>query len=519
MGVSLHKIFTVIFFYYSALISVANEQLGSYINEYYEVLALSGIIERPTLMYQSLSRNAWELPADDVDHPWKKRMEREEDWNLGEGVNWNIVSPELLLSFNTSYAQGFNDGSLWQGKGVNSRITGGINLNWKWLSATLAPELWFAQNQGFELMPSDPALSQYSYPTWNVDHIDMPQRFGDDPLIGYGLGQSDLRLNIGSFTLGASNENLWFGPAQVNPILMSNNASGFPHVDIGIRKVRTFIGDVEFDLVWGRLTESGHFDEEESNDQRLFSSLTFAYSPFFLDSLTLGVGRVMYTTWQNLDINDFTVVFNPLILGLDDRDQVISFLIDWFFTSAMFNVYLEWARNDYSPGLRWALSYPQHSQGYTLGFRKAISTKRKGYVEITTELTELARTKDADDICPSFYRHSQVIQGYTHLGQVMGASIGPGSNTQFFGVDYYDSWGKASLSIQRIAYDQDYYFAKFFTPDNENVEWIVSAGSVIFLSSIDLNIELAFSDNWNRNYVKDNDVYNLHVATSCRYNF
>ena len=129
MGVSLHKIFIVIFFCCSALMSAANEQLGSYMNEYYQVLALSGFVERPTLMYQSLSRNAWELPADDVDHPWKKRMEREENWNLGEGVNWSIISPELLLSFNTSYAQGFNDGSLWQGKGVNSRITGGINLN------------------------------------------------------------------------------------------------------------------------------------------------------------------------------------------------------------------------------------------------------------------------------------------------------------------------------------------------------------------------------------------------------
>jgi hypothetical protein len=509
----------ILLFYFSAFGGSANEQIGSYMNEYYELLALAGIVERPALIYHSLSRNTWQLPPPSIDHPWKVRMEREKDWGRSEGVNWNVISPALMLSYNTSYALGSNDGSIWQGKGVNSRISGGMNLDWKWISATLAPELWFARNKEFDLMPSDPSLSEYSYPNWRSHHIDMPQRFGDDPVIGYGLGQSDVRVNIDWFTLGFSTENLWFGPAQVNPILMSHNASGFPHADVGIRKVNTFLGDIEFNLVWGALVESDYFDDEESNDYRLFSSLTFGYRPFFLESLTLGFARVMYTTWANLSIDDFTVVFNPLVPGLDDRDQMLSFIIDWLLPKATFNAYLEWARNDYSPDLRWALSYPQHSQGYTVGFRKLISLNQTRFLSITAEITELVRSKDADEICPSYYRHYVVTQGYTHLGQVMGAAIGPGSNTQFLGVDYYASWGKASVFFQRIGYDHDYYLENFDVPDNENVKWTAGVGGVVFLSPLDIKAKLALSDNWNRNYEKNNDVWNLYGMVSLTYHF
>ena len=505
----------ILLVFFAAQGCAANEQVGSYLDEYYEVLALSGIVERPTLVYQSLSRNAWYLPPASIDHPWKLRMECEKAWNRSEKANWNVISPKLLFSYNTTYAHGYNDGSLWQGKGANSMIFGGLNLSWKFISATIAPELWFAQNQEFDLMPPNPMLSEYSYPN---SGIDAPQRFGDDTVFGYGLGQSDLRLNIGWFTLGLSNENLWFGPAQVNPVLMSNNASGFPHIDIGARKVNTFIGDVECNLVWGALIESDYFDEDESNNYRLFSSLSFAYSPFFLENLTLGVGRVMYTPWKNLTVDDFTLMFDLSVRGVDDRDQMISFIIDWFLPKAMFNAYLEWARNDYSPNLRWALSYPQHSQGYTLGFQKLISTKENNIFSIVAEFTELVRTKDADDICPSFYRHGIVMQGYTHLGQVMGAAIGPGSNSQFLETTYYDRWGKLSAFIQRVAYDQDYYFANFTIPDNENVEWTYGVNAIIFVKSIDLGLRIAVSENWNRNYESGNDVWNFHGMVSVKYN-
>jgi len=512
------QVLVILSLLYYALSGSANEQIGTYMNEYYEVLALAGMVERPALIFKSLSRDSWQLPPEGESHPWILRMAIEKTWNQSEGVNWNLISPQLLISYNTSYAHGSNDGSFWQGRGINTMLSGGLNLNWQWISATIAPELWFAQNQEFDLMPPNDSLSEYSYPAGQIDY---PQRLGDDPVIGYSFGQSDVRLNIRWFTLGLSHENLWFGSAKVNPILMSNNASGFPHIDIGVRRVNTLLGDIEFNLVWGALTESDYFDEDESNNYRLFSSLTFAYSPCFLDSLTLGVSRVMHTTWENLSFNDFIVVFDPLKPDTtdDDRDQLISFLIDWFLIEAMFNVYLEWARNDYSPDLRWALSYPQHSEAYTLGFRKLLLMKANKLISITAEITQLVRTQDADNGSGSYYRHYIVTQGYTHLGQIMGAAIGPGSNSQFLQASCYTQWGCIGAGIQRIAYDQDYYFENFQVPDNENVEWIVGVDGVVFLTGVDLGFKLSVSDNWNRNYVKYNDVWNLYGMLSLKYNF
>ena len=56
-------------------------------------------------------------------------------------------------------------------------------------------------------------------------------------------------------------------------------------------------------------------------------------------------------------------------------------------------------------------------------------------------------------------------------------------------------------------------------PDNENVEWIVGVDGVVFLTGVDLGFKLSVSDNWNRNYVKDNDVWNLYGMLSLKYNF
>jgi hypothetical protein len=506
----------------------ANEPIGSFMNEYYEVLALAGIVEQPFISYKSLSRNDWHVPSKSVDHPWKGRMKIEKDWFRSDLATWNAIPPQLFVSYNSNNAHGVNDGALWQGRGFNGMLSGGVNLSWKIISATLYPELWFAQNQEFDLMPPDPALSEYSYPDWSTSHIDMPQRFGDELVFDYGFGQSDIRLNINWFTMGFSNENLWFGPAQVNPIIMSNNASGFPHVDIGTRKVKTFIGDIEAVLVWGMLTESGYFDEDESNDYRFFTSLTFGYSPSFLDGLTLGVNRVMYTPWEYLRVYDFVRLLDPRLTGpgggedypgKDDRDQMISLTIDWYFEQAMFEVYLEWARNDYAPTVRWALSYLQHSQGYTLGFRKLIWTRTHRIIDIIAELTDLVKPFDPGGIGPSFYRHHVVIQGYTNLGQVMGASIGPGSNSQFLQTTYYDRWGKASLFFQRISYNLDYYFENFTVDNIDNIEWRVGADVVVFLNRIDLGLQLVASRYWNRNFVSNNDDWNLHGGVNFRYNF
>ena len=52
----------------------------------------------------------------------------------------------------------------------------------------------------------------------------MPERFGNTNHNKINFGQSSIRLNWKSLSLGVSNENLWWGPSFRNSIMMSNHA-------------------------------------------------------------------------------------------------------------------------------------------------------------------------------------------------------------------------------------------------------------------------------------------------------
>ena len=54
---------------------------------------------------------------------------------------------------------------------------------------------------------------------------------------------------------------------------------------------------------------------------------------------------------------------------------------------------------------------------------------------------------------PTFYVHTAAVEGYTNLGQLLGAAIGPGSNSQFLGLDRYTSRGRWGVFFERVRYD------------------------------------------------------------------
>ena len=54
----------------------------------------------------------------------------------------------------------------------------------------------------------------------------MPERFGKNSHNKTTFGQSSIRINWKSLSLGISNENLWWGPSLRNSIMMSNHAQG-----------------------------------------------------------------------------------------------------------------------------------------------------------------------------------------------------------------------------------------------------------------------------------------------------
>lgn len=103
---------------------------------------------------------------------------------------------------------------------------------------------------------------------------------------------------------------------------------------------------------------------------------------------------------------------------------------------------------------------PELNRGYVLGFIKRFHAGSSGRVILNGEITSLensAVTAQFRDF-NIWYTHPVIQQGFTHRGQVLGASIGPGSSTQNIRVTYVDRFGLAGISLGRIVHQNDRLF-------------------------------------------------------------
>ena len=452
---------------------IAQEALKSIEEEYYDFLALQGLTERPSLNYRTFSDSHWTVNEDTL-HPWKKQNLR--TWyNLLGDFKIRVYGPELFISGNTAAPYGQNDGVLWQGRGFNALFKGGIRFEGYGIELTLLPHFAFSQNVEFDYINPNYSGTNFSnkaevYGYYGLRYIDAPQRFGNEPFFDWDFGDSEIRYTWRTLTIGFGTQAIWLGPAQINPIIHSNNAPAYPKLDLGLRKQSInipwfdwYIGDIEFRAWWGYLSESDWFDNIVSNDHNLITGFSITYSfPYFLKGLTIGLNRIMLSKWEEMNFDSIFILLLPFMdnsLGDDNSDQRASIIIDYLLPVAGINIYFEWARNDYSPNGNYIVRYPFHTQGYTLGIKKSLVFSSFLMGEILLEITGLECSQDYDRIIPrssTFYAHHQITQGHTNFGQWLGAGIGTGGNSQYLGFKLYFPKGYGSIFIQRRNPDLDY---------------------------------------------------------------
>jgi hypothetical protein len=449
----------------------SQETLKSFEEEYYDFLALGGLTDRPYLNYRTLSDSMWTVDAE-AQHPWQNQ-------NLGirrslfGNTILRIYGPELFMSVNTAAPYGQNDGILWQGKGFNAGLTGGLRFEGWGLELTFKPQLAFSQNLAFDYINPNAAYSGYTskaadYGYYGVQSIDAPQRFGNDPFFDYSWGDSEIRYSWKTLTIGFGTQAIWLGPAQLNPIIHSNNAPAYPKLDIGLRKQKIEIkkidfGDIETRAWWGYLSESAFFDNDDSNDHNLITGVSFAYSfPSILKGFTIGINRIMLSKWQDIGPWPFFTLLWPFMnndAGGDNNDQRASVVFNYLLPVVGLDIYFEWARNDFSPTLDHIIRYPFHTEAYTLGVRKSIFFTNFLTGEILLEFTGLESSRDYglfSNTGTTFYAHHIIRQGHTNKGQWLGAGIGTGGNSQYLGFKLYFPKGYGQFFIQRRNPDLDY---------------------------------------------------------------
>jgi hypothetical protein len=391
-------------------------------------------------------------------------------WYIG------LIAPEARAIHNSGLPYSLNDGPVWAGRGWNEAITAGAFLADGPVRLIIAPTFVSEQNELFQVIPYSQGLVPHRSEWANPFHplpesIDLPLRFGDRPHHYVDAGQSSLTVDAQAVSFGVANENLWWGPGIRNAITLSDNAAGFPHLFLQTRQpLATPAGKFDAQWIVGQLSESGFFDDSASNNARSLSGLAATWSPAFDTTFTFGIARLVMGTRRNgaFPVGAAFDVFRDVGHPFTDTtaasapsglDQITSFFGRWVLPSAGLEAYAEWARFEEPLSLRDLLEYPGHSEAYTLGFQWAHALDAYRTFQLQSEASYLEPDPSLR-LRPvaTTYTSRDVPQGFTQRGQSLGASIGPGSSSQWLAGDVFASTWRLGAYLSRIRWDNGVLF-------------------------------------------------------------
>jgi len=454
--------------------------------------------------------------------------------------------------YNSFHPAGFNDGVMVPARGYQTLISAGVFVKYRFLSIQLEPELLDVQNLPFQ------GFSQIYHKPSPLGGIDLPERFGNSAFQKAYWGQSSIRLTFGPVSIAYSNENMWWGPGIKNALLMTNNATGFPHVSLNtVRPIKTIIGNFELQVIGGKLVSSGYTAVSDATDWRYLNAFTLTWHPKWVPGLFLGFARSFYMYHSDMGSHfyDYLPVFGSVEkvavgnAATDKRrqDQLLSVFLRWVWVKAHGEIYAELGREDHAWNTRDIILEAAHSAAYIVGLQKLFPFgMRKGqYIQLNAEVDNLASnpvTLNRDQpysknggIVPGYwYTHSQVKQGYTNDGQVLGAGIGPGSNYQWVQVKWVKDMKSLGIAFDRYVHDNDYFIQNI---QDVRRNWVDLGTSLVgtwdyknllFSAQLEYIHEINYEwryrpapvlnakpSYWN----PSKDTYNLHLAINVVYRF
>lgn len=400
------------------------------------------------------------------------------------GPAFTILLPQITTVTNSELAFGQNDGALWAGKGYNVRTLGGFVGRFGPIQLVALPEFVYSTNYSTTIDPTDlryarplpPSRNQFSSPFNVVPYsIDLPYRFGDASIQKIYPGQSSLMASFGPLQAGAATENEWWGPALRNPLILSDNAAGFPHLFFRTgRPLVSPLGQFEARWIVGGLKESDFFNLDETDDVRSLSAFSLTWKTRPSSGVTLGLQRSVFAPVDGYGgvagraFDFLRGTGHPNALPITDStftpgpDQIVSFFAHWALPRYGLETYVEWGRADFPASLRDFLLAPNHSRGYTSGLQWVRSSESSpGLLRLQAEFTNTEQSSTYR-FRPngSFYTSRAVVQGYTNEGQMLGSGLGPGSSGQWFAVDYFRPAFQIGANFGRTRFNNDAFFLK-----------------------------------------------------------
>lgn len=472
---------------------------------------------------------------------------------------------DYFTEFNSHHPYKKNNGTMIPNRGYQHIISPGLFFELGPLSIKFKPEHHYSNNKRFDGFWEGHYSKIWAerYKLWN--HIDMPERFGNNSHNNLFLGQSYVKLNWKNLSLGISNENIWWGPSTRNSIMMSNNAKGFKHLSFNSNKpLKTFIGDFEWQIIWGRLESSGFTPPRtdfthsgtkiyvpkinqlgHEDDWRFLNAMVISYSPKFINGFSFGFIRwvQMYSalvegkyTWMN-GVPSYFPIFSNLFRKNDvsvdyesQTDQAAGIFFKWLWKKSNTEIYAEFHHNDSKENIRDLLLDSDHSRAVTVGIQKYFKIA-KGDFLFSWEWTQMEQ--NASRLvrnAGSWYEHTWVFHGYTNNGEVLGSAIGPGSNVNFFSLSKLKRNEKIGIALEIVDNDNDFYhdafaqagdYRRYWKDFNLHLMYNRKFKSLIFSSDIvygrSLNYQWELDDKATPYYHPGRDINNLHFTFKLTY--
>jgi len=465
--------------------------------------------------------------------------------NLVNGKNGKIK----LLPFYSS--TGYSHGSPYpevsnfvMAKGLQIYASGGFFASIGPFSFQFQPELIYAQNQYYQ--------TGFSKST-NTEQL---ERFGEGVYKKILPGQSSVRLNLGAFSLGASTENIWWGPGQFNSLLFSNNAFGFEYLTFNTRKpAKTIIGRFEGQLLVGRLLGSDLSTSSVEgllDDWRYMNGISFSYQPKWIPGLYIGASRVFqqYNSYKGNSFEDYFPIFeglqkerlledfeDPSVFDKKGIDQQLTGFVRYVNSKAKTELYFEYGRRDHAYNWREAILNPEHARAYLFGFIKLFEVKDDAFIQLRGEVLQQQESihiiirYDGTGGDTNWGGHGTVLHGFSHKGQMLGPGVGPSSNVQTLEGAWVKGFKKIGIRLERLNRHQDIYQKRFPDPSEQGrwvdlsarllADWqwnnLILSSNINFVNSLNYQWQLAPEST--PDFPSGENVFSLHSQVSLIYLF
>ena len=439
----------------------------------------------------------------------------------------SLIPLELSTAFNSSRPFGWNNGSMIKAKGLQYRISSGLNYNSKFFEASFNPEYVMAANSKYD-------TSIYFGRTTNV------------PYKRYFMGQSFANLKFNKFLLGFSNQNIWWGPGYQNSLLFSNNAPGFGHLHFSTqRPVSTPLGHFEWQVIAGGLDQDTTLNSETAQLKlakytrkwRYVNGVVLSFQPKFIPGFYLGFTRALQLYGNDNDTTSlqFFEKYLPAVNAffkkkintqadapgeVDGKDQVASIFMRFLMPKSHFEFYLEYGYNDFKANIRDLIQDAQHSSAYIVGFKKIIPTTTKSFYSLNFEIVQMAQSSNYTvRNAGNWYVSGTIFQGFTHMNQILGAGSGVGNNIQSINFEKVIDLKRYGLKVLRIQNDPRGQFTDVNNLWLSNIAWndfVFGSSYQIKKNNFLINGEVLFVNSRNYFWLTKNK-FNLNTSINIIY--